>query len=395
LRVLLEFFSLMFLLAAGALYSDTINLPPPNPNHNAVNLSKVIGWGDHTPLAPDHFVVSKFAEGLKNSRWIYSAPDGNIFLAESHANRIIIFRNSKNTEEIFLSGLNLPFGMLLLNNWFYVANTNALWRYPYKKLLAKKEARPEKILDLPSGGNHWTRNIIANELGTKIYISVGSSSNIAEDGIQKEDHRANIIEINPDGTGARIFASGLRNPVGLGLAPRSHALWSTVNERDNLGEDLVPDFLTEVFENAFYGWPYFYWGKNPDPRLKAPHPNLAQKSIEPSLSLGAHVAPLGLAFYHHTTTPNSFPAKYQNGAFVALHGSWNRSILAGYKVVFIPFKNGKPNGPPEDFLTGFMASAKKSEVYGRPAGVAVLSDGSLLVADDASNILWKITYKNN
>ncbi|MDD4974362.1 MAG: sorbosone dehydrogenase family protein [Bacteriovorax sp.] len=398
MRLLLESFSFMFLLRLGALYSNTLTLPPPNPNHSVVNPSKVIGWREHVPIAPAHFIVSKFAEGLKNSRWIYAAPDGNIFVAESQAGRITRFRDSNNDgvpeiQEIFLSGLRLPFGMLLLNNWFYVANTNALWRYPYKNLLAKKETKGEKVLDLPSGGNHWTRNIIASKKGNKIYISIGSFSNIAEDGIQKEDHRANIIELNPDGTGARIFASGLRNPVGLGLAPEGHALWTSVNERDNLGEDLVPDFLTEVSENGFYGWPYFYWGKNPDPRLKGPHPDLTKKSLEPSVSLGAHVAPLGLAFYHHTKASNLFPIKYQNGAFVGLHGSWNRSILAGYKVVFVPFKNGKASGPPEDFLTGFVANSSKSEVYGRPAGVAVLSDGSLLVADDASNILWKVTYK--
>ncbi|MBC7537420.1 MAG: sorbosone dehydrogenase family protein [Bacteriovorax sp.] len=391
LRLLLEFFSYMSLLVIGVLFSETINLPPPNPNHNVVNSSKVIGWNDHKPIAPEHFIVSKFADGLRNSRWIYSAPDGSVFLAESQASRITRFHKGK--QEIFLSGLNLPFGMFILDKWFYVANSNALWRYPYKNLLAKTEPNGQKIIDLPNGGNHWTRNIIANVKGDKIYIAVGSSSNIGEYGIKREDHRANILEINPDGTGVRIYASGLRNPVGLGWAPGTDTLWTVVNERDNLGDDLVPDFLTEVKENGFYGWPYFYWGPNADPRIKAPQPELAKKSLVPSVSLGTHVAPLGLAFYQNTKGSNAFPSKYQNGAFIGQHGSWNRSTLTGYKVAFVPFKNGKASGPPEDFLTGFIADSTKSEVYGRPVGVAVLSDGSLLVADDASNILWKVTYK--
>ncbi|HVG41157.1 MAG TPA: PQQ-dependent sugar dehydrogenase, partial [Chitinophagaceae bacterium] len=246
----------------------------------------------------------------------------------------------------------------------------------------------KKIVNLPAGGynNHWTRNIISNKEGTKIYISVGSGSNNAENGMEHEIRRANILEVNLDGSGESILAGGLRNPVGMDIEPFSNVLWTVVNERDELGDELVPDYLTSVKRGGFYGWPYAYFGANEDPRLKGQRNDLVQKTIVPEVALGAHTASLGLLFY----TGNSFPQKYKGGAFIAQHGSWNRSVLSGYKVVFVPFKNGMPSGKPEDFLTGFVSDLKESDVRGRPVGLALLSDGSLLLADDASNVVWRI-----
>jgi len=295
--------------------------------------------------------------------------------------------------DTFLKDLNQPFGMLLLGNKFYVANTDGVLMFPYQKGQTKITAKGKKILSLPAGGynNHWTRNLIANADGSKIYVTVGSGSNVAEHGIENEDHRANILEINPDGTGERIYASGLRNPVGMDWAPGTNTLWTAVNERDNLGDELVPDYLTSVKDGGFYGWPYSYFGQHLDPRIgdKDQRPDLVKKAIVPDVSLDSHTASLGLAFY----TKTAFPTKYQGGAFIGQHGSWNRSVLTGYRVAFVPFKDGKPTGPPEDFLTGFIADISKSQVYGRPVGVAVLYDGSLLVVDDASNTIWRVSVK--
>jgi glucose/arabinose dehydrogenase len=262
-----------------------------------------------------------------------------------------------------------------------------VYQFPYSPGQTKITAEGKKILDVPSLGynNHWTRNIIANRDGSKIYVSVGSGSNNAENGIDKEKNRANILEINPDGTGFRVFAYGLRNPVGMDWQPGTNILWTAVNERDNLGDDLVPDYMTSVKEGGFYGWPYAYFGANEDPRLAGQRPDLVAKTIVPDVNLGAHTASLGLAFY----TKDAFPKRYKNGAFIGQHGSWNRSVFSGYKVVFVPFENGKP-GTPEDFVTGFIADESKNEVYGRPVGVAVLPDGSLLVADDSGNTIWRI-----
>jgi glucose/arabinose dehydrogenase len=306
-------------------------------------------------------------------------------------NQIILFKNGKPENPVtFLSGLNQPLGMLILNNYFYVANTDGLLRYPYKEGQTNLAAKGEKILDLPAGmyNNHWTRNIIANEDGSKIYVTVGSGSNVAEHGMENEARRANILEINPDGSGERVYASGLRNPVGMDWAPGSGMLWTAVNERDELGDSLVPDYITGVKEGGFYGWPYSYFGQHIDSRIKKEEqrPELVNRAIMPDVPLGSHTASLGLVFYDQ----NKFPERYRNGAFIGQHGSWNHSQLVGYKVVFVPFKNGKPSGPPEDFLIGFIADEDKSEVYGRPVGVAVTMDGALLVADDASDTIWKV-----
>ena len=396
-------------------------LPPPFATGSARNFSKVIGWpAGKTPTAPEGFIVSRFADSLDNPRWIYVGGNGDIFIAESNtilkgikklgakisrkiktqhlgesAGRITMFRDAdKNgvfeSRYVFAAGLNQPLGMLILNDHFYIANTDEVLQFNYKAGDTILTSEGKQIVALPAGGynNHWTRNIISNKAGNKIYVSVGSGSNVGENGMDNEIRRADILEFNADGTGEKIYASGLRNPVGMGWAPVSGKLWTAVNERDGLGDDLVPDYITSVQEGGFYGWPYAYLGKNPDPRMQDdPRPDLLNKTIVPDVSLGAHTASLGLAFYDK----QSFPAKYHNGAFVGQHGSWNRANLSGYKVLFVPFENGRPYGKPEDFLTGFIANADKSEVYGRPVCVALLANGSMLVTDDASNVIWKVS----
>ncbi|MES2371085.1 MAG: sorbosone dehydrogenase family protein [Bacteroidota bacterium] len=379
-----------------------IELPEPFATESVKRNSKVIGWPEgKTPIAPAGFVVTKFADKLNSPRWFYVTPNGDILVSESQTNRkkstndIILFRDTNgdgkpDVRETFMKDLNQPLGMLVYKNWFYVGNTDGVYRWPYKAGQLQITGAGEKILELPAGGynNHWTRNLIMNAEGTKIYVTVGSGSNVAEHGMDNEIRRANILEINPDGSGERIVAGGLRNPVGLAWQPGTKILWTAVNERDNLGDDLVPDYMTSIKDGGFYGWPFAYFGPNEDPRMKGLRPDLVAKTLVPDVPLGAHTASLGLAFY----TKNAFPKKYLNGAFVGQHGSWNRSVFSGYKVVFVPFTHGKP-GVPEDFLTGFMASEEKNEVYGRPVGVFVLADGSLLVADDSGNTIWKVSAK--
>ncbi len=382
--------------------NESLLLPAPDTTHRAEKFSKTIGWpAGKTPVAPAGFTVARFAQDLKHPRRIYIAPNNDVFVAETDdakksANQITLLRDTNNdgqpdTREVFLSGLNQPYGMLVLGDYFYVAQVDKLVRYPYKAGQTKITAKGEQILSLPAGGynHHWTRNIIANPAGTKIYVSVGSASNVGEYGMKTEERRANILEINPDGSGERIYASGLRNPVGMDWEPGTNVLWTAVNERDQLGDELVPDYMTSVKEGAFYGWPYSYYGQNIDPRRKGERPDLVQKAIVPDVPLGAHTASLGLAFYKG----NAFPARYKNGAFVGQHGSWNRSNFAGYKVVFVPFQNGKPSGKPEDFLTGFIADESKSEVYGRPVGIEVMADGSILVSDDEGGVVWRVSAK--
>ena len=382
--------------------STAVDLPEPFATPAARKSSKVIGWPEgKTPIAPEGFVVTKFADKLNSPRWFYVTPNGDLLVSESQTNRnksandIILFRDADHDgipelRQTFMKGLNQPLGMLVLGNWFYVGNTDGVYRYPYKAGQLEITGKGEKILDLPAGGynNHWTRNLLPNADGKKIYVTVGSGSNVAEHGMDNEKRRADILEINPDGTGERIFASGLRNPVGLDWEPVTKTIWTAVNERDNLGDDLVPDYLTSVKDGGFYGWPYAYYGSHPDPRMNGERPDLVEKTIVPDVDLGSHTASLGLAFY----TKKLFPKKFQGGAFIGQHGSWNRSSFVGYKVVFVPFSNGRP-GKPEDFLTGFIADESKNEVYGRPVGVFVLADGSLLVADDAANTIWKVSVK--
>ncbi|MGS2764398.1 PQQ-dependent sugar dehydrogenase [Sinomicrobium sp. M5D2P9] len=376
-----------------------IVLPPPYATKSVTKESKLVEWEENqTPKAPEGFTVSRFADELDSPRWTYIAPNGDYFVAESNtknsADRITLLRDTNgdgdpDLREVFLENLHQPLGMLVLNNYFYVANTDGLYRYPYTEGVTKLETEGEKIVELSASGynNHWTRNIISNPEGSKIYISVGSASNAGEQGMEKEQGRALIFEVNPDGSEKRVYASGLRNPVGMDWNPVTGDLWTAVNERDELGDDLVPDYATSVQEESWYGWPYSYFGQIRDPRWKDdPHPELVKKAIVPDVPLGNHTASLGFTFYDAKT----FPVKYRNGAFVGQHGSWNRSVLSGYKVVFIPFKGGNPQ-PPEDFLTGFIANKSKNEVYGRPVGVAVTPLGDLLVNDDEAGIIWRVS----
>jgi glucose/arabinose dehydrogenase len=289
---------------------------------------------------------------------------------------------------VFLTDLDQPFGMLVLGNSFYVANTNGVLKYPYQAGQTKMTAAGQKILDLPEGGynNHWTRNLLASKDGKKIFVTVGSGSNVMENGVENEKRRANILEINPDGSGEKIFASGLRNPIGLAYYPGTSTLWAAVNERDELGDELVPDYITSVKEGGFYGWPYSYYGQNEDPRRKGERPDLVKAALVPDVPMGPHVAALGLTFYDK----KAFPAKYQNGAFVGEHGSWNRSQYSGYQVAFVPFQDGKPAGKPEPFLTGFLVGGDSDKAHGRPVGVVTMPDGALLVTDDAGNKVWRV-----
>lgn len=401
---------------------QAVPLPAPFATKSVRNYCKVIGWPKgKTPVAPAGFTVSLFADSLANPRNIYIAPNGDIFVSEANtemtgikkigakiigaaasqnlnksANTITIVRDSNgdgipDMKSIFLSHLNLPYGMLILGNSFYVANTDGLWQYPYTTGQTKITGPGKMILSLPAGGynNHWTRNLTTNAAGTKIYISVGSGTNVADQGMENEVRRADILEINPDGTAERVYASGLRNPAGIAFQPGTGILYSAVNERDELGDELVPDYLTSVKEGGFYGWPWAYFGQHVDPRLKVKRPDMVKKSITPDLSLGPHTASLGLVFYDG----KKFPAKYNGGVFIGQHGSWNRSVLSGYKVGFVPFANNKPGNAIEDFLTGFIADIAKKEVYGRPVGVAVANDGALLVADDTGNKIWRVSAK--
>lgn len=375
-----------------------LELPSPYSTKSAVKLSKVIEWpAGKTPVAPAGFTVTRFADDLRHPRSTYVAPNGDVFVVESDtrnsANRITLLKTQEGkviSRHVFAKDLNQPFGMLILDGHFYVANTDATWRYPYVAgQLSLDPASGEQVLSTPPQGynNHWTRNLLAAQDGSKIYVSVGSGSNVGENGMDKETNRAAILEIAPDGSGMREFATGLRNPVGMDWNPVTGELWTAVNERDKLGDNLVPDYLTSVREGGFYGWPYSYYGQLKDPRwAEDPHQELVDRAIMPDVPLGPHTASLGLAFYQG----QDFPAKYRNGAFVGQHGSWNRANFSGYKVVFVPFDAaGKPR-PAEDFLTGFIADAEAGEVWGRPVGVSVGPAGGLLVCDDDAGIIWRV-----
>jgi glucose/arabinose dehydrogenase len=396
-------------------------LPQPYATGSSKNFSQVIGWkGSEKPVAPAGFDVTKFAEGLSHPRWIYVGSNGDVFVAESNTiltgikkfgagisrkiktqhigtseNKIILFRDENHdgipeAHYLFKDNLNQPFGMLILGNHFYIANTDGLLEFDYHPGDTILKGSGKLIVSYPGQGRHWTRNIITSPSKDKIFIAVGSSSNVAEDGIDKETNRADILEINTDGSGEKIYASGLRNPCGMAWAPGTTTLWTAVNERDELGDELVPDYFTHVVEGGFYGWPYSYYGQHEDPRMKDhPRPDLVSKAIVPDMPLGSHTASLGLMFY----TQHAFPTRYQGGAFITQHGSWNRSVLSGYKVIFVPFHSGKPEGPPEDFLTGFTADLEKSTVHGRPVGIAIMDDGSMLISDDVSNTIWRVRAK--
>ncbi|MGQ0673685.1 MAG: PQQ-dependent sugar dehydrogenase [Hyphomicrobium sp.] len=389
-----------------------------------VNIAPAVGWPqDAKPRAAAGLSVARFADGLDHPRWLHVLPNGDVLVAETNApeqtegksgirgwvmgwvmkragaavpsaNRITLLRDADGdgiaeTRSVLLSGLNSPFGMALVGDQLYVANTDALVRFPYKTGDTAITAAPTKVADLPSGprNHHWTKNVIASADGRHLYVTVGSNSNVAEHGMAIEDRRAAILEIDAVSGATRVFASGLRNPNGLAWQ-QDGTLWTTVNERDELGSDLVPDYLTSVRDGGFYGWPYSYFGQHVDARVEPPRPDLVEKAIVPDYALGPHTASLGLAFYHGEL----LPTRYRSGAFIGQHGSWNRIPLSGYKVVFVPFENGKPAGPLEDVLTGFVD--EDGDAMGRPVGVAVASDGALLVADDVGNIIWRVTTGN-
>ncbi len=378
-----------------------LEIPAPYATESVAKRYGLSSWEDKTPKAPAGFKVTRFADNLDNPRWTYVAPNGDYFVSEANtvksANRITFLRDTDkdgkiDMRETFLEGLDKPFGMLIIGNTFYVTTTDGLWKYPYTEgQTSLKNVKGTKIVELPAGGynHHWTRNIITNKEQDKIYISVGSASNVGEYGMKEEIRRANILEVDLDGKNEVIYANGLRNPVGMDWNPVNGELWTAVNERDMLGDNLVPDYVTSVKKGAFYGWPYSYYGEIEDPRMFGLETDLVKKSIMPDVPVGSHTASLGLGFYDQT----KFPQKYHNGAFVGQHGSWNRSVMAGYKVVFIPFADGKPSGESEDFLTGFIDDREKATVFGRPVATIVTPEGDLLVNDDRGGVIWKVSFE--
>jgi glucose/arabinose dehydrogenase len=373
------------------------SLPKPFETKSALNNPTVAPAPAGAALSlPAGFEVKVFAEGdFQNPRWIIEGSNGDLFLSDNRANSITLLRDTnkdgvidnKTERFVFATGLNQPFGMAIQQGYFYIANTNAVLRFKYQTGQTKLEGEGEKIIDLPGEGyrQHWTRNIIFSKDGKKLYVSVGSETNVGEE----EPRRAAINQYNPDGSGHRIYASGIRNPIGLAWNPSGGELWTAVNERDGLGDDLVPDYVTSVKEGGFYGWPYSYIGRNEDPRMAGKRPDLVAKAIVPDVLLEAHCAALGLVFY----TGKMFPSEYQGDALVALHGSWNRTRRSGYKVVRVPFKNGKPEGGYENFLVGWVQDDLGKEVWGRPVGLTMMRDGSLLVVDDGGKKVWRVTYK--
>jgi glucose/arabinose dehydrogenase len=354
------------------------------------------------PKAPDGFKVEEFLTGLDNPRLIRTAPNGDVFFAESDPGRVRVLRvtdgaSKPDVNEVFASGLNKPFGIAFYPlgpnpQYVYVADTDAVLRFAYHNGDLKARDKPEVIVpDIPGGGRlrgggHWTRDIAFSRDGKKMFVSVGSYSNDYENPNENEERRADILEYNLDGTGFRIYASGIRNAVGIAINPNTGDLWASVNERDLLGDDLVPDYITRVKEGGFYGWPWYYLGPTHDPRHPDAHPELKEKVLTPDVLLQSHSASLEMLFY----TGKQFPKRYQNNAFAAEHGSWNRARRTGYKVILVPAPDGIPTGEYEDFMTGFVVS--NNEVWGRPVGVAVARDGSLLVTDDGSNTIWRVSY---
>ena len=364
----------------------------PAPSTGTANPPQVVDRPAGATLnLPPGFKIDQFAdEGqFKTLRYIIEGSDGEVFAADVTANTIVSLNDSNgdgkaDERHVFAEGLNRPWGMAIANGYFYVGNTDSVVRWKYTAGQKHVEGAPEKIASVPSGGGHWTRALMFNRDATKLYVSVGSSSNVDVEA----SPRASILEMNPDGTGLRVFASGIRNPAGLALRPGSSELWTAVNERDMLGDDLVSDYVTHVQDGGFYGWPYGYLGQHEDPRHKGERPDLVAKAIVPDVLLQSHSAPLGMVFY----TGSVFPADYQGDAFVALHGSWNRKLRTGYKVIRVSFKDGKPTGEYQDFVTGWSLGEAQPQVWGRPVALAVHRDGSLLISDDAHNLIWRITY---
>ena len=430
-RSLAVFASAVLLAACGDTANLTVaegtgpspRLPPPTTSLiPTVNVASAKGWiGGAKPVAAPGLVVSAYATGLDHPRWILVLPDGGVLIAESNAppkpddgdgikgffmkmfmkragagtpsaDRITLLRGLKADgsaaeRSVFLDKLHSPFGMALVGNDFYVADTDAVLRFPYVPGAATIDAPGTQVVALPAGpiNHHWTKNIIASADGNKLYATVGSNSNVAENGMAAEEGRAAIWEIDRSSGAHRIFAAGLRNPNGMAWGPDGKTLWTVANERDELGSDLVPDYLTSVRDGGFYGWPYSYFGQHVDQRVEPPRPDLVAQAIAPDYALGPHTASLGLAWSAGTTLTSAF----ESGMFVGQHGSWNRKPRSGYKVIFVPFTGGRPEGQPIDVLTGFLGP--EGDAYGRPVGVAIDKTGALLVADDVGNTIWRVS----
>jgi len=424
-------FAALLLVSTSAFAFDVKDQIGPDPVLPAIHqyllppmhLSKVVGWkpGEKPEVAPG-LKVEAFATGLQHPRSLYVLPNGDVLVVESkgpdvqpiqrpkdfimsvvekwvaggggagESNRITLLRDAKGEgkpelRRTFLTNLHSPFGVALIGSDLYVANTDSLVRYPYKEGDEQITDSGQEVLKLPGGpiDHHWTKSLVASPDGKLLYVGVGSNSNIVENGIQAEDNRAAIWEVDPQTKRWRLFATGLRNPNGLCFEPQTKALWTVVNERDELGPNLVPDYMTSVKDGGFYGWPYSYYGQHLDPRVMPQRPDLVEKAIIPDYALSSHVAPLGMTF----DTADSLPARYKGGAFVGEHGSWNRAEFNGYKVVFVPFKDGKPIDTAQDVVTGFLDA--KGEARGRPVGVALDKTGALLIADDVGNTVWRVT----
>jgi glucose/arabinose dehydrogenase len=404
----------------------TPSIPEPSRSRIAtVNVAKVVGWSgrDH-PVAIPGTVVNAFARKLDHPRWLYVLPNGDVLVAETNApdrpemrtgvrswllrmfmreggagdpsaNRITLLRDADGDgvaemRSVFAKNLNSPFGMALVGNTLYVANTDAVVSFPYTPGQIEITSSPTKVVALPAGriNHHWTRGLVANADGSKLYVSVGSNSDYGERGLDKEADRAAILEIDLRARTKRIYASGMRNPIGLAWVPGSDALWAAVNEREELGGDLPPDYMTAVKPNGFYGWPFSYHGKNVDTRVQPQNPGLVATAITPDYALGPHTASMGIAWVGAATL---LPSRFHNGMIITQHGSWNRIPRSGYRVVFVPFTNGKPSGQPQVLLTGFLD--RDDNAQGRPAGVAIDSRGGVLVADDAGDVIWRVTGK--
>jgi glucose/arabinose dehydrogenase len=370
---------------------DLKQLPQPYATKSAGNPPRLVAQPPGATLhVPAGFAVSVYASGLDGPRNMILAPNGDVIVTETAANRVTILRdaNRDGTAEAkfpFADELNAPYGLAIHDRWLYIGNEDAVVRVPYATGQTRVNAEVQRLAPLPPGG-HSTRGIVFNRERTKMYVSVGSASNV---GAGEAPERAAIVEFNPDGTGKRIFAAGLRNPVGMAWEPATNALWAAVNERDGLGDELVPDYITDVRPGAFYGWPYAYLGPHEDPRRKGERTDLVAKTVMPALLIASHSAPLGIAFY----TGTMFPAEYRGHAFVALHGSWNRAERTGYKIIRVPFRNGRPTGGYDDFLAGWMTDSGTRAVWGRPVGLLQLADGSLLVSDDGAGKIWRVTYR--
>ncbi|WP_228260810.1 PQQ-dependent sugar dehydrogenase [Marinobacter orientalis] len=402
--------------------SDPALPEPPGNLFPTVEIAPAVGWKNGaTPTPAADMEVTPFAEDLDHPRWLYVLPNGDVLVAETNAppgksgidgikgwimnwvmkragaavpsaNRITLLRDldgdgKAEFRSVFLQGLHSPFGMALVGDTLYVANANALLKVPYRRGETTITAAPTKVTDLPGKGDelnhHWTKSLLASADGAHLYVGVGSNSNVAENGMHVEHMRAAILEVDAATGATRVFASGLRNPVGLDWEPHTGALWAVVNERDELGSDLVPDYLTSVRRDAFYGWPYSYYGQHVDERVSPQQPELVARAVSPDFALGAHVAPLGLAFNDNSV------AGFGEGAFVGLHGSWNRRPLNGYEVVFVPFTDGRPSGPMRIVLSDFLDA--DGNARGRPVGVSLDKQGGLLVADDVGNAVWRVT----